>query len=137
MRTFQSRVDGGYWLLMAVTAALLLSFFWLHAAGWAFLAAAGMILEIEMLVHTCYRMDGGCLWIASGRFVPGRHITLSSIVRVRRVRAFSLAPALSARRLRIDYRKDDGEMASVQVSPQNEEEFLRWMRKKNNLLIIE
>ena len=138
VRTFHSKVDGWYWSLMTVTAVLLFVCFWRHETWLMLLTAVGMIFEIEMLVHTCYRIvDGQWLLVESGRFVRGRQVALDAIVRIRKVRTYGVAPALSARRLQIDYRKADGQLVSVLVSPQNEEDFLHWIVKKNNLLIIE
>lgn len=135
VRTFHSKVDFWYWWLMAATAFCMFYFFWFHETMLTLLTAVLMIFEIEMLIHTCYKVeDNRWLRIESGRFVPGRQVPLAAIVRIRAVRAYSFSPALSFRRLHIEYRKEDGQMAAVQVSPQNEEDFLRWLNKQQNNL---
>ena len=53
-RTFHSKVGWWYWLLMGVTAFLLLDFFWFHHTVLMILTAVAMVFEIEMLIHTCY-----------------------------------------------------------------------------------
>lgn len=135
VRTFHSKVDSWYWWLMAATAFGMFYCFWYHETVLTLLAAVLMIFEIEMLIHTCYKVeDNRWLRIESGRFVPGHQVPLAAIVRIRPVRAYSFSPALSFRRLLIEYRKEDGQMAAVQVSPQNEEDFLRWLNKQQSNL---
>ena len=74
-RTFHSKVDWWYWLLMAVTAFLLFDFFWFHYTIATLLVAAVMIFEIEMLIHTRYIVTGsGKLLIETGRFVADKTI---------------------------------------------------------------
>lgn len=46
-RTFHSKVDWWYWLLMAVTAFLLFDFFWFHYTIATLLVAAVMILKLK------------------------------------------------------------------------------------------
>ena len=47
-RTFHSKVDWWYWLLMAVTAFLLFDFFWFHYTIATLLVAAVMIFEMNV-----------------------------------------------------------------------------------------
>ena len=129
-RTFPSKVDGWYWLLMGITAFLLFDFFWFHYTVLMILIAVAMVFEIEMLIHTRYVITAdGKLKIESGRFVPDTEIDLKEVAGMKRVRSFSLAPALSAERIEIAYRKE-GKERSVQVSPRRAEEFREWMQKK-------
>ena len=107
-RTFHSKVDWWYWLLMAVTAFLLFDFFWFHYTIATLLVAAVMIFEIEMLIHTRYIVTGsGKLLIETGRFVADKTILLNTIVGMCEVNSFSIF-----------------------VSPQNAEDFIRWVQKK-------
>lgn len=104
-RTFHSKVDWWYWLLMAVTAFLLFDFFWFHYTIATLLVAAVMIFEIEMLIHTRYIVTGsGKLLIETGRFVADKTILLNTIVSMCEVNSFSIAPALSVHRVEITYR---------------------------------
>lgn len=131
-RTFHSKVGWWYWLLMGVTAFLLLDFFWFHHTVLMILTAVAMVFEIEMLIHTCYILtEDGRLRIESGRFVPDTEIEIRSITGMRRVKSYSLAPALSVERIEIAYRKDGKENA-VQVSPRHAGDFMAWVQKKMN-----
>lgn len=128
--TFPSKVGGWYGVIMGITAFLLFDFFWFHYTVLMILIAVAMVFEIEMLIHTRYVITAdGKLRIESGRFVPDTEIDIRSVVGMRRVKSFSLAPALSAERIEIVYRKE-GKERSVQVSPQRAEEFRKWMQKK-------
>lgn len=128
-RTFHSRVDFCYGLLMALTAFALLDFFWFHHYIPALAAAAAMIFEIEMLVHTQYVLTSdGSVRIESGRFLRSVAFPVTAIERVRPVRSFKLAPALSVRRLDIVYRSAE-EQRSVCISPRHAEEFLRCLHR--------
>lgn len=129
-RTFHSRVDVWYWLLMAVTAFLLFDFFWFHYTVATLLTAVVMIFEIEMLIHTQYIVTSDqVLQIESGRFVPNRIIALNTIQTMREVKSMSLAPALSARRIEIVF-LSGGKQEKVLVSPQNIPDFIQWIEKK-------
>ena len=105
-RTFHSKVGWWYWLLMGVTAFLLLDFFWFHHTVLMILTAVAMVFEIEMLIHTCYILtEDGRLRIESGRFVPDTEIEIRSITGMRR---------------------------AVQVSPRHAGDFMAWVQKKMN-----
>ena len=125
-RTFHSEVGWWYGLIMVITAFLLFDFFWSHYT-------VAMVFEIEMLIHTCYIITAdGRLRIESGRFVPNIEIEVSSIVSMKRVKSFSIAPALSAERIEIVYRKG-GKERTVQISPRRAEDFKAWIQKKMNV----
>lgn len=137
VRTFHSKVDWWYWLLMLVTAFLLFDFFWFHETLLTLLLAVIMIFEIEMLIHTQYIItDESILRIETGRFIPNSYVDLSQIQCVRKVRCLSIAPALSIHRLEIEYMKKEAK-AIVQISPKNERDFIQWIHKKNDLIKIE
>lgn len=132
-RTFHSEVGWWYGLIMVITAFLLFDFFWFHYTVLMILIAVAMVFEIEMLIHTCYIITAdGRLRIESGRFVPNIEIEVSSIVSMKRVKSFSIAPALSAERIEIVYRKG-GKERTVQISPRRAEDFKAWMQKKMNV----
>lgn len=129
-RTFHSKVDWWYWLLMTVTAFLLFDFFWFHYTLLTILVSVIMIFEIEMLIHTCYIVTAdGRLKIETGRFIPNTTIELSSIVAIHETRGYVVAPALSVSRVEIIYRMGNKNQ-KVQISPKNSSEFIRWIQKK-------
>lgn len=132
-RTFHSKVDWWYWLLMAVTAFLLFDFFWFHYTIATILVAVVMIFEIEMLIHTRYIVtDNGKLQIETGRFVADKTILLNDIKDLRKIKSFSVAPALSVDRIEIVYHNND-KVKKICISPQNASEFLRWIEKKRKI----
>ena len=129
-RTFHSKTDWRYWLLMGISAFLLFDFFWFHYTLLTIVMAVCVIFEIEMLIHTCYIVAAdGTLRVESGRFVPNRTIDLRSIVSMERVKSYSVAPALSVERVEIRYREEK-EIRRIQVSPVQTEEFMAWIRKQ-------
>lgn len=132
-RTFHSKVDWWYWLLMAVTAFLLFDFFWFHYTIATILVAVVMIFEIEMLIHTRYIVtDNGKLQIETGRFVADKTILLNDIKDLRKIKSFSVAPALSVDRIEIVYHNNDkvGKYVFLLKMPS---EFLRWIEKKRKI----
>ena len=131
-RTFQSKVGWWYWIVIAVSSLLLFVFFWEHYTVLTLLMALVVIFLIEMLIHTQYVfIDNQVLKVETGRFVRSVTIDIPQIVSVRKVRSRRImAPALSFARLEIAY-KGDKETGKVQISPRNEEEFIRYLFKKN------
>lgn len=131
-RTFQSKVGWWYWLVIAVASFLLFFFFWEHYTALTLFMALVVIFLIEMLIHTHYMFqDDELLCIETGRFVRSVKMEMNRIVSVRKVRSLTvMAPALSFSRLEITYRGYK-RMHKVQISPRNEEEFLRYLLKKN------
>lgn len=136
-RTFHSRVGGWYWAVIGMTSAGLFYFFWVHAVACAVVLALVLILEIEMLVHTCYVVTGdGVLRIGSGRFSRSGRIEVESIVSVRRVRKMAFfVPALSFRMLELTWR-NGGKTAKAYVSPKNGEAFVKCLQKHHPAMEI-
>lgn len=92
-----------------------------------------MIFEIEMLIHTRYIVtDNGKLQIETGRFVADKTILLNDIKDLRKIKSFSVAPALSVDRIEIVYHNND-KVEKICISPQNASEFLRWIEKKRKI----
>lgn len=131
-RTFQSKVDRRYWLVIGVSSLLLLYFFWVHCLWLTVLMAAAVIFEIEMLVYTRYVVtSGGELKIESGRFIPNLVIPVGTIRSVRRTCSRSLfSPALSSDCLEIEY-GEEGKKRKVCVSPKNQDTFVQSLLKLN------
>lgn len=134
-RTFQSKVGWWYWIVIAVSSLLLFFFFWEHYTVLTFLMALVVIFLIEMLIHTQYVFMGDqMLKVETGRFVRSVNMELNRIMGIRRVRSLAvMAPALSFSRLEITY-KGHKHISKVLISPRNEEEFIRYLLKKNPLV---
>ncbi len=131
-RTFQAKVDSGYWMIIAVSSLFLFYCFWEHLLWGTIIGGAAVIFEIEMLVHTRYSVwSAGILRIESGRFVRNREISVGTISRVRRLRSWCLfKPALSSDCLKIEY-EEGGRKKNVCISPRNCTDFVRCLVKLN------
>ena len=131
-RTFQTKVGRWYWCVIALTSALLFYLFWQHFVIAALVAMAAVVLLIEMLIHTQYVLTADdVLLIESGRFVPNVKIAVRDIKSVRKVRSAALfQPALSFSRLELTY-ETAGKIQTAQVSPNNTDDFIRCLCRKN------
>ncbi len=137
-RTFQSKVGWWFWAVIGITSFLLFYFFWEHYTALTLFTAVVVIFLIEMLIHTQYVFTGeNRLKIETGRFVRKVDLDISRIVKIRRVRSLVvMAPALSFYRLEIEY-QGHKRTGKVQISPRNEEEFIRYLLKKNPEVQVE
>lgn len=135
-RTFYSGVGWWYWLVIAVSSMGMFAFFWLHDILVAVIFALLVIMEIEMLIHTRYVITAdGVLKIESGRFISGVSVELERIVSVRRVRSMTFfEPALSFERCELCFRRRNGSLAKISISPKNREDFVNWIRKRNSAI---
>lgn len=131
-RTFQAKVGGGYWIIIAVTSVLLFFLFWMHYVIGAVLTALVVIFEIEKLIHTQYVITpDNVLRIEGGRFVPTVSVEIKQIVSVHAVRSVSLSDAsLSQSKLELSYTAGD-KTGSVRVSPKNPDDFINYLLKRN------
>ena len=131
-RTFQSKVGWWYWLVIAVSSLLLFFFFWEHYTILTLFMAMVVIFLVEMLIHTQYVfVDDQMLKVETGRFVRSVNLDFNRIVSVHHVRSLTvMAPALSFFRLEITY-QGHKKTGKVLISPRNEEEFIRYLLKKN------
>ena len=137
-RTFQSKVGWWYWIVIAVTSFLLFFFFWEHYSALTIFTALVVIFLIEMLIHTQYVFTADqVLKVETGRFVRSVDLEIDRIVSIRKVRSLTvMAPALSFFRLEITY-QGHKRTGKVQISPRNEEEFIRYLLKKNPAVKVE
>ncbi len=131
-RTFQARVDLGYWMLTAVTSILMFYTFWVHEAVIAVVLALAVILEIEAVVHTHYVVTADGKLIASGgRFARCREADISRVELVRCTRSLTFGqPVLSVKVLELVWRKGNRKIR-LYVSPRNEEAFIACLQKHN------
>lgn len=131
-RTFQSKVDKWYWLVLAIFSFFLFYCFWMHFILFAIMWGMVVVFLIEMLVHTQYVITAsGTMRIESGRFVHNREVLVKSVCSVRWLRSWSVfKPALSVDCLEIRY-KEKGAMKKVYVSPKNRNEFIRCLSRHN------
>lgn len=123
---FRSKVDS--WLVLALVTAAIVA---LVAAGVAFrqvsgialfvpvaVAAVGAAFPIWILTSTAYVVESGTLHIRSGPF--SWRIPVSSITSIKPTRSSISSPALSLKRLCVEY----GTGKSILISPVDQEAFM-------------
>lgn len=125
-RVYKSRIDT--WLLMVLLVAMAVSLMAalevviaMPSSGWwiaLFVAAIGIGVPAWLLLGTGYRLDEGELRIRSGPF--RWRILLASINSVEPSANPIASPALSLKRLRIDY----GTGQTLYISPRDRDRFL-------------
>lgn len=137
-RTFQSKVGWWFWIVIGITSFLLFYFFWEHYTALTIFTALVVIFLIEMLIHTQYIFTSdNRLKIETGRFVRKVNLETDRIIGVRKIRSLTvMAPALSFCRLELTY-QGHKHKGTVQISPRNEEEFIRYLLKKNPKISVE
>lgn len=131
---FRSKVDT--WLVLVLVAAALVALVVAGAAsrqvsGIALLAplavlVVGAALPMWILASTTYVVESGTLHVRSGPFAW--RIPVSSITSIRPTRSPLSSPALSLKRLRVEY----GTGKSILVSPGDEQAFIRAIESAKN-----
>ncbi|HEV7764375.1 MAG TPA: PH domain-containing protein [Thermoanaerobaculia bacterium] len=87
--------------------------------------AAALILVLSVQLVTYYRVDDDSLFIRSGPFHWS--IPIASISEITRTDDPTSGPALSMRRLRLDY-SIDGKKGEVLISPEDQAGFMEALR---------
>lgn len=124
---YRSKVDA--WLIAVLGSAVAVSIYTAITVlsdptptNWAvalFTAAVGAGLPVWLLFSTRYTLDKGQLTVQSGPFKW--RIPVAEIRNITPTSNPLASPALSLRRLRIDY----GRGKSLMISPSNKEQFLQ------------
>jgi hypothetical protein len=131
---FRSKVDA--WLVLVLVAAAVAALVTAGAAlrqasGMALLAPVGVVavgaaLPIWILASTAYVVESGTLRIRSGPFTW--RIPVSSITSIKPTSSPLSSPALSLKRLRVEY----GTGKSILVSPADQQAFIRAIESAKN-----
>lgn len=130
-RTFKSKVDRWYHLLVWGMLALVFFFFWNRQIAWAVTFLVVAVFLMEALLRTDYVFTGdGFLHVKCG-FMPRYKIPLRDIREIRYVRSNRLAYALSYDRLMLITPYD-----TRMVSPDNPEDFIKEVRRHNHLVLV-
>lgn len=132
-RTFHTNVGWWYWIVIAATSVAMFYCFWNHNLLLTLLLAVILVFQIEMLIHTQYVVTSdNVLKIETGRFVRKTSVDIDYIISIRRVRSMTFfAPALSFFRLEITFKTQKGNIYPLQISPKNENDFIRLLQKRN------
>ena len=125
-RTFKSKIDKWYHLLIWGVFALVFYFFWQQMIGWAITMLIVSVFLMEALLRTDYLFTGDGYLIVKCGFMPRYRIPLKDIVEVRYVHTTRPAYALSADRLLLVMPYD-----TRMISPENREDFIKELRKYN------
>jgi hypothetical protein len=130
-RVFRSRVDGWLAVLLVLAMAITLttSLAALAAGGPAWPAGFGLLLGFGLpawiVLSTRYTLDDTTLHVRSGPF--SWRIPLAEVTGTAQTSNPLSSPALSLRRLRIDY----GAGRSLMISPRDEDDFVRELETRS------
>jgi hypothetical protein len=130
-RVFRSRVDGWLAVLLVLAMAITLttSLAALAAGGPAWSAGFGLLLGFGLpawiVLSTRYTLDDTTLHVRSGPF--SWRIPLAEVTGTAQTSNPLSSPALSLRRLRIDY----GAGRSLMISPRDEDDFVRELEARS------
>ncbi len=126
MRTFRSKIDKSYHVIIWVLLALVIYLFWAKVMIWAFVTLVISVFALESFFKTEYTiLSEGVLYIRSG-FFPKFKVDISSIELVKYVEDFTPAYALSVKRFMIKTPTQ-----TYYVSPENRKEFIKCLSRYN------
>ena len=131
-RTFKSKIDKTYHLLLWVVLLLTFYAFWQRYIGFAIVFLLLSVLLLETFLKTDYTFDGdGYLILRCGLF-PKYKINLRELYEVKVVYGSAFSYSLSREKLILSSRS-----FSKFVSPVNKEDFIREILKYNpNITVI-
>jgi len=129
---FPSRIDAWLWALAGLSVAVGLAAVvylarhapWAAALTMALICVFAAVLPLWVMLGTVYELTEEALLVRGGPF--RWRVPLSQVRRVTISRSVLSAPALSLRRLRIEY----GRAGSLLISPRDERGFLAELRRR-------
>ena len=132
-RTYKSKIDRSYQIVLWFFLIMTLYGFWMRAVGLAVCCLIISVFMLESLLKTDYIITtNGELLLRSGMF-PKQRIDIKQIKEIKLVNSINFAYALSCERLVIVLPGKN-----YAVSPLNKKDFIRDMRKFNhNIKVIE
>ncbi|MDO5570166.1 MAG: PH domain-containing protein [Bacteroidales bacterium] len=131
VRTFKSKIDRWYHLLVWIILGLVFYSFWQRYVAFGIVMLIVFMFLVETLIHTEYIIDAdGYLRVQSG-FLPSYKINMADIEQIKYIRNNRIAYALSFERLQIIT-----PYANRMLSPENPEEFIKEIRKYNHMIIV-
>lgn len=130
-RTFRSKADKWYHLLIWTVAVLVVYFFWYRRIGLAVASLIVVVFLLESLLRTEYVFNSDGFLVVRCGFLPRYRVPAGSIREIRYTSSLRPAYALSSERLLLttDY-------GTRELSPQNREEFVKEVRRHNPHLIV-
>ena len=126
-RTFKSKIDRSYQMIFWFFLLMTLYGFWMRAVGLAVCCLIISVFLLESLLKTDYVItSNGEIMIRSGLF-PRQRIDIKQIREVKIVNSVNIAYALSADRILIMTQDKN-----IAISPLNQKDFIRDLRKFNH-----
>ncbi len=126
-RTFKSKIDRSYQMILWFFLLMTLYGFWMRAVGLAVCCLIISVFLLESLLKTDYVItSNGEIMIRSGLF-PRQRIDIKQIREVKIVNSVNIAYALSADRILIMTQDKN-----IAISPLNQKDFIRDLRKFNH-----
>lgn len=123
---FESKLDKSILIILIssilIAILVIINLRWL---GIPFLIIV-LVVTLPILFDTNYRIDKSTLYVKSG-FLYKRKIDIQSIYKIKGIKSYISAPALSTSRLEIFYNRFD----SVMIAPKEETEMIEALLKIN------
>lgn len=136
-RLFHARIRWQSWLYLVLILFVAVYAGWHRMPVVMTLAFLGLILVIERIVHTSYRITDTRLVVHTTRFRPDTVVPLASVVRIDRVRGLRLFGRDLNPALLVVYRVEtdtEGKTRELAVVPQNETDFVDFFTRKRQRL---
>ena len=126
-RTFKSKIDRSYQMLLWFFLIMTLYGFWTRAVGLAVCCLIISVFLLESLLKTDYIItSNGEIMIRSGLF-PRQKVDIKQIKEIKIINSIAISYALSADRILIVTPEK-----SVAISPLNKKDFIKDLRKFNH-----
>lgn len=123
---FRSKVDKSILIILIssvlIAVPLIMNLRWLGVSYLIFI----LVITLSIFFNTYYRIEKNILNVKSGVLYK-KQIDIHSIYKIKEIKSFISAPALSTKRLEIFYNRFD----SVMVTPKEEAEMIAALLKTN------
>ena len=137
VRVYKSKVSKWFlWTCIILGAAFVGSLVLCYRSTWVLLidvvfSGVCIALMLDILLHTDYTIEEDTLYIRCGIMFRMR-LPISRIIEITHKSTVLSSPALSAKRIGIKY----GRRSWVYVSPQDQEDFISYLKSINPAIIV-
>lgn len=137
VRVYKSKVSKWFlWTGIILSAAFVGSLVLCYRSTWVLLidvvfSGVCIALMLDILLHTDYTIEEDTLYIRCGIMFRMR-LPISRIIEITHKPTVLSSPALSAKRIGIKY----GRRSWVYVSPQDQEDFISYLKSINPAIIV-
>lgn len=136
-RLFHARIRWQSWLYLMLILFVAVYAAWNQHPLWMTVSFIGLVLVIERIVHTSYRITDTHLIVHTTRFRADTVIPIADIARIDRVRGLRVLGRDFNSALLIVYQSCQGvgqPMRELALMPQNETDFVDYLTKKRQRL---